>query len=77
MFFFCVRFAKVCDYVRRGILFYCLSELISGENKRTIGRPKVNALIHQLIIDDDCFYYFQKQFSTLLGGSMKFKFMRI
>jgi len=28
MFFFCVGFAKVCDYVRRGILFSCLSELI-------------------------------------------------
>jgi len=28
MFFFCVGFAEVCDYVRRGILFSCLSKLI-------------------------------------------------
>ena len=27
--------------------------------------------------DDDCFYYFQKYFSTLVWGSMKFKFMGI
>ena len=28
VFFFCVRFAKVCDYVWRGSFFVCLSELI-------------------------------------------------
>ena len=28
MFIFCMGFAKVCDYVQRGILFSCLSELI-------------------------------------------------
>jgi len=27
--------------------------------------------------DDNCFYYFQKKFSTLVWGSMKFKFMGI